>query len=80
MTQNVKATEELKGKSLVSLYAGRPCTGRGFFLLCKLKNLTCNLGCNMDVLTVLNGCDLSFGFGIWKQTEVVTEMMVLLDS
>lgn len=34
----------------------------------------------MDVLTVIKGCDLSFGFGIWKATEVVTEMMVLLDS
>lgn len=29
---------------------------------------------------MIKGCDLSFGFGIWKETEVVTEMMVLLDS
>lgn len=34
----------------------------------------------MDVLTVIKGCDLSFGFGIWKAMEVVTEMMVLSDS
>lgn len=34
----------------------------------------------MDVLTVIKGCDPSFGFGIWKETEVVTEIMVLLDS
>lgn len=51
-----------------------------FFLLCKLQNLMCSLGCNMDVLTVIKGCDVSFGFGIWKGTEVLTELMELSDS
>lgn len=34
----------------------------------------------MDAPAVVKDCDLSFGFGIWKETKVVTEMTVLFDS
>ena len=34
----------------------------------------------MDVLTMIKDSDPSFGFGTWRETEVVMEVTVLLDS
>lgn len=64
----------------MALFAGRLCTGRDFFSSLQAAESDVQFRLYMDVLTVIKGCDVSFGFGIWKGTEVLTELMALSDS